>query len=221
MSVATIAPPALETVADLLEFLGDIPPERVRMRPLPGTATEDDVIAIHAREKRLCELVDGVLVEKAVGYEESRLASLIIYALIEFLGHHDLGTIAGEAGMLRLLPGLIRIPDISFVSWARLPKNFGQIPPIAPDLAIEVLSPSNTRTEMERKLRDYFGAGTRLVWYFDQKTRTATVYTSPEQHTVLGESDSIEGGELLPGFALQLGMLFDRASQQGPSGERA
>ena len=67
MSLATIAPASLETVADLLESLGDIPPERVRMRPLPGTATEDDVIAILAREKRLCELVDGVLVEKADG----------------------------------------------------------------------------------------------------------------------------------------------------------
>ena len=217
MSVSTLAPPALETVADLLESLGDIPPERVRMRPYPGTATEDDVLAILAREKRLCELVDGVLVEKAMGYEESRLASLIIFALIEYLGRHDLGTVAGESGMLRLLPGLVRIPDVSFVTWGKLPKTYGQIAPIAPDLAIEVLSPSNTRMEMARKLRDYFSAGSRLVWYFDQRNRIVTVYTSPEQFTVLDASQVLEGGDVLPGLALPLKDLFDRASQRGPT----
>jgi Uma2 family endonuclease len=128
MSAATVASPIPETVADLLESLGDIPPERVRMRPHPGTATEDDVLAILAREKRLCELVDGVLVEKPVGFDESRMASEIIVALVLYLRAHDLGTVAGEAGMLRLLPGLVRIPDVSFVSWARLPKTYGQIP---------------------------------------------------------------------------------------------
>jgi Uma2 family endonuclease len=217
MSVATIAPTSLETVADLLESLGDIPPERVRMRPLPGTATEDDVLAILAREKRLCELVDGVLVEKPMGFDESRMASEIIIALGLYLRAHNLGTVAGEAGMLRLLPGLVRIPDVCFVSWALLPRTYGQIPPIAPDLAIEVLSPSNTRMEMARKLRDYFGAGTRLVWIFDLRSRTVTVYTAPEQFTVLDDSQTLEGGDVLPGFAVSLGELFDRASQRGPS----
>jgi Uma2 family endonuclease len=218
MSVETSTPTAVETVADLLESLGDIPPGRVRMHPFPGTATEDDVLAVHAREKRLCELVDGVLVEKPMGYEESRLAVEIIYAIVEFLRRHNLGAVAGEAGMLRLLPGLIRIPDVSFVSWARLPKNYGQIPPIAPDLAIEVLSPSNTRLEMERKLRDYFSAGTRLVWYFDPKTRTVTVHTSPEQQMVLDESQTLDGADVLPGFTVSVKELFDRASEHGARG---
>jgi Uma2 family endonuclease len=186
------------------------------MRPLPGTATEADVIAIHAREKRLCELVDGVLVEKPMGYEESRLASEIIVVLVIYLRAHDLGTVAGEAGMLRLLPGLVRIPDVSYVSWARLPTNYGQIPAIAPDLAIEVLSPSNTRSEMERKLREYFSAGTRLVWYFDLKTRTVTVHTSPEEHSVLNDSQTLDGGDVLPGFSVSVRELFDRACRRGP-----
>src|SRR6266481_824184 len=108
MSLATLAPPTVETVADLLESLGDIPPERIRMRPPPGTATEDDVIAVHASEKRLCELVDGTLVEKPMGYEESRLAVELIVTLGVFLRQHDFGTVAGEAGMMRLLTGLVR-----------------------------------------------------------------------------------------------------------------
>jgi hypothetical protein len=66
MSLASLAPPTIETVAELLEALGDIPPERIRMHPWPGTATENDVLAAHARDKRLCELVDGVLVEKPI-----------------------------------------------------------------------------------------------------------------------------------------------------------
>lgn len=156
MSLAKLAPPTVETVAYLLESLGDVPPERIRMRPPPETATEDDVIAIHARQKRVCELVDGVLVEKPKGFDESRLALEIGFILIEYLRQHDVGTVAGEAGMMRLLPGLVRIPDVSFVRWEHLPEKYGPIPPIAPDLAVEVLSELNTPKEMERKLQEYF-----------------------------------------------------------------
>jgi Uma2 family endonuclease len=145
ISMATLGPPTIETLADLLESLGDISPRRIRMQPLPGTATEADVLAAHAVDKRLCEHVDGVLVEKPVGYEESRLASAIIHALIEFLSLHDLGTVAGDAGMMRLTAGLVRIPDVSLVRWERLPEKVGPIPPISPDLAVEVLSESNTQ----------------------------------------------------------------------------
>ena len=117
MSLTVLAPPAFETVADLLEALGDIPLNRVRIQPPPGTATEDDVIAIHAKEKRLCELVDGTLVEKPMGYDESRLAMEIGSILVVFLRQQDLGTVAGPDGMMRLFTGLVRIPDVWFVRW--------------------------------------------------------------------------------------------------------
>jgi Uma2 family endonuclease len=218
MSVTTLSPPAIMNLADLLDSLGGIPLERIRMQPPPGTATEDDVIAVHAKEKRLCELVDGVLVEKPMGFDESRLAIEIGYLLVEFLRQRDLGIVAGEAGMMRLMSGLVRIPDVSFVRWEHLPEKYGPIPPIAPDLAIEVLSESNTPKEMERKLREYFDSGTQLVWYFDLKARTVTVYTAPDQFTVLDESQTLDGGEVLPGLALPLRELFDRASRRhGPA----
>ncbi len=215
MSLAVLAPPAVETVADLLEALGDIPPERVRMHPWPGTATEADVIAIHAKEKRLCELVDGTLVEKPTGYEESRLAVELIAALVMFSREHDLGTVAGPDGMMRLLTGLVRIPDVSFVRWEHLPEKARPIPLLAPDLAVEVLSESNTPREMERKLHEYFEAGTQLVWYIDPRKRTVTVYTSPDQLTVLDESQTLDGGNMLPGLLIPLRELFDRASRRG------
>lgn len=217
MSLATLAPPDFVTMADLLESLGQIPLERIRIKPAPGTATEDDVIAIHAREKRLCELVDGVLVEKPMGYEESRLAIELGFILVGFLRGHDLGTVAGEAGMMQLMPGLVRIPDVSFVLWEHLPERYGPIPPMAPDLAVEVLSESNTPAEMKHKLREYFAAGTQLVWYFDLKKRTVTVYTAPDQSTVLGESETLDGGNVLPGLVIPLRELFERASRRrGP-----
>jgi Uma2 family endonuclease len=218
MSLATLSPPAILNLADLLDSLGGIPLERIRMQPPPGTATEDDVVAVYAKEKRLCELVDGVLVEKPMGFDESRLAIELGYLLVEFLRQHDLGTVAGEAGMIRLMSGLVRIPDVSFVRWEHLPEKYGPIPPIAPDLAIEVLSESNTPKEMERKLREYFESGTQLVWYFDLKARTVTVYTSPDQFTVLDESQTLDGGDVLPGLVLSLRELFERATRRrGPS----
>ncbi len=217
MSMVTLAPPTIETLADLIESLGDIAPRRIRMQPLPGTATEADVLAAHSVDKRLCELIDGVLVEKPTGYEESRLAAAIIHALIEFLSRHDLGTVAGEAGMMRLMAGLVRIPDVSFVRWERLPVKPGPIPPISPDLAVEVLSESNTPKEMERKLREYFENGTQLVWYFDLKSRTVTVYTTPDQCTILDESGTLDGGNVLPGLVIPVRTLFERASRRGPA----
>ncbi len=76
------------------------------------------------------------------------------------------------------------MPDVAFMSWDRLPGKTvpdEAIPELAPDLAIEVLSAGNTKGEMERKLKDYFFAGVRLVWYIDWRRRTAEVYTSPDQ----------------------------------------
>lgn len=152
------------TIADLLQQLGGIPPSRIRFRPPPGTATEKDLLDIHRRKKRLYELVDGVLVEKVMGYPESSLTAHLIYLLHDFLCQHDLGNLAGADGAVQLMKGLIRIPDISFVSWDRLPGR--QIPDkpilgLAPDLAVEVLSPGNTKQEMDRKVREYFLSGVR------------------------------------------------------------
>ncbi len=100
------------TVADLLEKLGGVPPERVRLKPLPGTATEEDLIAIQDRENRNCELIDGTLVEKPLGYLEPSLAVWITILLGDYLKQHDIGNLAGESGSTRLMPGLVRIRSL-------------------------------------------------------------------------------------------------------------
>jgi Uma2 family endonuclease len=201
----------IETLADLLEHLGRIAPERVRFHPSPGTATEQDVLDVHSREGRLCELVDGTLVEKAMGWRESFLAAALITILWTFVKPRRLGLVTGADGMMRLVPGLVRIPDVAFISWQRLP---GQripdepIPDLVPDLAVEVLSPSNTNREMTRKREEYFGAGARLVWLVDPIARIVEVYTAVDQVAVLDEACTLDGGVVLPGFALPLRDLF-------------
>ncbi len=118
---AAEGPPAYDTVADLLDRLDGIPPSRVRWVPTPGTATEADAIAAEQRYGRLCELVDGTLVEKPVGFSESVLAGVILELLRAFVRPRRLGIVAGEQGMMRVVPGPLRMPDVSFTSWARLP----------------------------------------------------------------------------------------------------
>ena len=204
------------TVADLLELFGPMPAGRIRTNPLPGTATEQDVIDIEARESRLCELVDGVLVEKTVGIYESHLAVRIIHLLIGFIERYPLGIVLGADGMMRLAPGLVRIPDASFVSWDQLPERRVPRVPIAdlaPDLAVEVISPSNTAREMERKLQEYLAAGVRLMWYVLPEPQEVHVYTA-ERHDVLTMHQELSGGDVLPGFALPLRQLFEESEER-------
>jgi Uma2 family endonuclease len=211
---------AIETLADLLEQLGGISPKRVRFRPAPGTATEKDVLAIHDREGRLYELVDEVLVEKAMGLRESFLAIALAAILRNFVRPQNLGLITGEAGMMRLMAGLVRIPDVAFISWRRLPNRrvpTEPIPDLAPDLAVEVLSAGNTPGEMARKRQEYFAAGVQVVWQVDPNTRTVEVFTAPDQPTVLHEAQTLEGGAVLPGFTLPLQELFGELDLQGES----
>jgi Uma2 family endonuclease len=218
MASPTLAPPSALTLADLLEQLGDIPPRRVRLRPHFGTATEEDVLAVHKQERRLCELVDCVLVEKAMGFRESLLAGALIEILRGFVLPRNLGLVSGEAGMMRLFPGLVRIPDVAFIPWDRLPNQrvpTEPIPTVAPDLAVEVLSEGNTEEEMTRKRREYFEAGVRLVWLIDPEARTVTVYTSPEESTELDATQTLDGGVVLPGFILPLRDLFAELDRQG------
>ena len=196
--------------------LGDIPLERIRMVPPPGTATEQDVTEADDHADRLCELIDGVLVEKTMGYKESLLAIEIGYLLRTFLEAHDLGIVLGPTARSKILPHQVRIPDVCFISWDRFPDR--QLPPepipdLVPDLAIEVLSKWNTEKEMKRKLHDYFTAGVRLVWYIDPRTRSAKSYTAENQFVELTESQSLSGGDVLPGFDLSLHDLFAKMGQ--------
>jgi Uma2 family endonuclease len=210
--------PAFTNMAEVLAHLGDIPPERVRVRPAPGTATERDLVRLNEKKDRLYELIDGVLVEKTMGMLDAYMAVLLIRLLDHFVDQHDLGIVLGPDGATRLMPGLVLVPDVSFIAWEQLPVR-GVVPDapfanLAPALAVEVLSPSNTVKEMQRKLKDYFLAGVRLVWYVDPRTRRVTVYTAPDQAEQLSEDDTLTGGDVLPGFQVAVRELFSRAPRK-------
>ncbi len=173
---------AAYNLADFVRDLGDIPMTRIRMRPAPGTAEEYYLLEAAARDGFPCELVDSTLVEKAMGYSEGSIAAIIIRYLLNYLDVNDLGNAAGADGMMRIAAGLVRIPDVSFVRWHKLPVRLlprEAIPGLAPCLAVEVLSESNTPGEMRRKLREYFDAGTEVVWMVDPDRREVRVHTSP------------------------------------------
>lgn len=209
------------TVADLQAHLGGIPTERIRVTPPPGHATEADLIRNNNRKSGICELIDHVLVEKSMGSFESQLAALIIFYLHDFLQRHNLGIVLGEAGMLRIRPDQIRVPDVAFIAWDKFPDQKRPRETVysgCPDLAVEVLSQGNTKAEMDRKLQDYFDAGTQLVWYLDPEARLMRVYTSPDEVTAVDESGTVDGGDVLPGLSLSLRELFERA-ERGAAGQ--
>jgi Uma2 family endonuclease len=205
------APPS--NLAELLDQLGGVPLERILARPAPGTATEKDAIALlQAPNKRLVELVQGVLIEKPMATSESNVAARLLVLIGVYLLEHDLGTLLTSDGAVRLMPGLIRVPDMSFISWDKLPGKKIPKAPVAslvPDLAAEVISKKNTKREMQRKLRDYFLAGVRLVWLIYPKTRTAEAYTSPEDVRQIGKDQLLDGGTVIPGYRLPLARIFE------------
>jgi Uma2 family endonuclease len=203
-----------ESLADLLEQIGNVPLDRIPLRPPPGTASELDVLTMEQRpRKKLCELVDGVLVEKAMGSKEALLGLWLGHLVWGFLDKHDLGIALGADGMLKLFPGQVRIPDLSFISWDRLPNGEPPDEPIwgiVPNLAVEVISKGNTKAEMKRKLRDYFFAGVQVVWYIYPETQTAEIYTSPTKKRRIGKDQALTAESVLPGFSLPLRELFRR-----------
>ena len=212
MAQITESSPVVWTAVDLVERFGAIPLNRIRTSPPPGSATEQDVIEIHDRENRLCELLDGTLLEKTMGSFESYLACILVPFLTAFVAEKNLGIVLAPDGMLQLAPGLVRLPDVSFISWKRLPERRifprEEIWNLAPDLAVEIISKGNTREEMDRKLIDYFAAGVRLVWYIYPTPREARVYVAPDKYVTLGPQDALDGGDVLPGFRLPLETFF-------------
>jgi Uma2 family endonuclease len=170
--------------------LGDAPLGRILFDPMPDSVTEADVLRwADGEPRKLVELIDGTLVERAVGFEGSEIAIHIGYLLKGFLRPRGLGRIAGADGTIRLRSRRVRIPDVGFYAYASLPGGTmpaGPIPDLAPDLAVEVLSEGNTPRAMRLKRTDYFGSGTRLVWEVDPSTRTVQVYTDPATFIRLG-----------------------------------
>jgi Uma2 family endonuclease len=211
---------SVTTIADLLQRLGNISPDRVRMDPTPGNATFDDLV--HVNEQRsgpICEWVENTLVEKAMGFNESWLAFIIMGQFDAYLLIHDLGMCTAPDGVMKILPEVGRAPDVSFISWKSLPggkppPRSEKVPAVVPELVVEVLSESNTLREMTRKREEYFRAGVKQVWEIDPETRSANAYTGPNDFIPVPANGNLSCEEILPSFVLSLQQVFDRAERR-------
>jgi Uma2 family endonuclease len=157
------------------------------------------------------ELVRGRLVrEPRPGAEHARLQFDLARRIGAHIERHRLGTGFTDVGIiLAASPATIRGPDVAFVSRDRLPRgpDAGFLR-VAPDLVIEILSPSNRAEEVEAKVREYLDAGVRLVWIVDPITRTVTTARTPHERRSYGVEDELDGGEVLPSFRLSVSELW-------------
>lgn len=159
------------------------------------------------------ELVKGELKRMSpTGDEHGRVTMRLASPLFEYVKAHNLGRVnAADTGFkLESDPDTVRAPDIAFVSTERLEPSVRMdgYRGGAPDLAVEVLSPGNTRREMSEKIKEYFATGSRMVWIVSPKLKTVTVSRSLSDLTTLTETDTLDGGDVVPGFQISVDQIF-------------
>ena len=166
------------------------------------------------------ELVRGELrMTPPPGAPHGRAAANIQFLLTVHVRQHRLGMVFGDSVGYELtrFPNTVRVPDASFVRADRLPPE-GVRPgtfKFAPDLAIEVLSPSERASELEEKLHDYIIAGTTLLWIADPVRRTVMTVSTEEPVRWLSEGDTLIGGDVVPGFSCSVTEVFEGIARAG------
>lgn len=188
-----------------------------------ATPPPDAPPAPPADGETLHEVVQGQIVEKPpMGAYEAEIATLLIEFLAPFVRTRQLGKVLGEA-LFRIdaAANLERRPDVAFVANAQWPWNrrapLDSAWDIVPDLAIEVVNPSNTATEVVARVEEYLRAGVTRVWAVYPREPLILVYESPTSIHVLRPGDELDGAPLLPGFRLPLTTLFADEAKQHPA----
>ena len=159
------------------------------------------------------ELIDGELVPMTPsGPDSSSLGHRIGWIVGNFVYANDLGLITAADGGYVLFPdkSTIRVPDVGFTRKDRLPPEGERhkFPRSAPDLAIEVLSPSDRAGDIIAKIGMYQEAGVRLIWVVDPPPKTITVIAAGRPTVVLKPGDTLDGGDVLPGFSVSVSEIF-------------
>ena len=175
--------------------------------------TSDELLRLPRGNGKRYELIRGVLIEKMGtgdphGIVVTRISG-IIFVYTETTGYGEGRT--GEPGyLLDLDPDTVRCPDVAWIAPGRVPEGTRGFPNLAPDLAIEVKSPSNSNPEMASKAWMWLSYGSQQAWVADPERNTVTVYRPGSDPQVLGEDDELTGGDLLPGFTTPVWRLFRR-----------
>ncbi len=159
------------------------------------------------------ELVAGRLLRMSpAGSLHGAIGSRLLAAIGTHVDHHGLGVIFGADTGFTLArdPDTVRAPDVAFVSRARIPRTgiptgYWSGPP---DLAVEVLSPTDVRSEIAEKIEGYLESGVRQIWFVDPAARRVTIHRPDASPEILGEGETMDGGDLLPGFRYSVSRLF-------------
>lgn len=156
------------------------------------------------------ELIEGALSPMTPpGGEHGEIQANLIFAIRSFLAGTDLGTVYGEAGyLLHQNPDTVLGPDLSFIAAARIPADRTRFLALAPDLAVEIISPSNSPGEIERKIAIYLQAGTRMIWVIYPRQRQVVIHTPGEAPSVFTEADELPGGDVLPDLLIPVARIF-------------
>lgn len=181
--------------------------------PTPRMMTVEEFFALpHTAEKQ--ELIRGELrLTPPAGGPHGVAGTNLVIALGAFVQRDRLGRVFGDGVgyVLTRIPHTVRVPDVSFVRADRLPPNGVKPGPLqlAPDLAVEVLSPSETASSLAEKLHDYTVAGTPLIWVADPERRSVTIVSAVGPVRSLYEGDMLDGGAVIPGFSCNVAEIFD------------
>lgn len=161
------------------------------------------------------EFVEGELIMSPAGMKQEKVGARFIHLIETFLDANPIAEVFGSNTGYRMPSGNFRSPDVSVVRLERLPD--GEIPEgfgyFAPDLAIEVLAPKQSRPKLQNKIEEYFQNQTRLVWVVNEKLKAVTIYTASNKFYTLNEDDTLKGEPVLPGFACSVKELFKKRSR--------
>lgn len=204
----------IQSTSRLVRIPTSLPPAEPIRLPRPGRPwTVTDLLTL-ADDENSYELIRGDLIMMSPASPvQGHYASRLNHALWGYVDEHNLGEVyTVEPGFeLQSEPEqVVRAPDLAFVCQDRIPSPDQQAGfwPIAPDLVVEIISPSETAQEILEKVHDYLAAGTRLIWLVYPKTRVVVEYQSLTQIRHLGIDDTLEGGDVIPGFRYPLKNLF-------------
>ncbi|GIL13076.1 MAG: hypothetical protein BroJett038_17960 [Chloroflexota bacterium] len=159
-------------------------------------------------KNRLFELINGEIVEKVASFTPSRIALRIGHLFATYLDQHDIGYVTGADGSYILSPAYEVMPDVGYISKERLPQEPERAVEGPPDLAVEVKSPTDSKRELRQKAEVYLRFGTKIVWLVFPDEQRVEVYVPDDDVREFDMNGTLDGGEVLPGFALPVSQIF-------------
>lgn len=176
------------------------------------TAEEYQLLPDPVDGNRLELLKGRVLSLPRPNWEQGEIAGTVGSLIKQFLKSNRVGRVSLSSGIITERdPDSLRGPDVSFISKERMPldKRMNEYPKMTPDLCVEVLSPSNTRFELNAMMTEYFATGAKMVWVVDPDERSVAVYEQPDEGRVFKGRSSLSGGQVLPGFTCSVAEIFE------------